>query len=161
MEKNRLMMSIIIVLLVILIGAVGGVSVFVVKALKPSEEAAVKSAENVKLSIDDIEKVTLSSPISTNLLTGGDGLDHYVKINLSIGVNKMDKKESAKIIESLNANEMVTRDIILNTLRNMTLEELSLPEGQEMLKSALRDRMQQEYESNLIVQVYISDLAFS
>jgi flagellar FliL protein len=162
MEKNRLMMLIIIVLLVILIGSVGAVSFYALKVLGhgPQQEAPAPE-ENTKLSVEDIEKVQLSSPISTNLQVGSDGLDHYVKINLSVGVNNTDKKESPKMIETLTLNEMVTRDIILNILRSKTLDELFQPEGQEILKNSIKEALQMEYESNLIVQVYISDLAFS
>ncbi|MDR1639574.1 MAG: flagellar basal body-associated FliL family protein [Clostridiales bacterium] len=162
MEKNNTLMIVIIVLLVILLGSVGAVSFYAFKVFGNAQEPPPASAEAPpsKLSVEDIEKVNLSSPISTNLKVGTDGMDHYVKINLSIGVNKTDKKESPKMIEMLGANEMVTRDIVLNILRSKAIEDLDKPEGQELMKNAIREALQLEFESTLIVQVYISDLAF-
>jgi len=161
-------MFIIIALLVILLGAVAFVSFYLFKTIgkNTSETANAASEANTatpvtKLTVDQIEKVPLSSPISTNLLTGDDGVEHYVKINLSIGVNNTDKKESPKMLTSLANNEMVVRDIILGILRNQTYEDLTLPEGQELLKDNIKSKLQDEFNSNLIVQVYISDLAFS
>jgi flagellar basal body-associated protein FliL len=155
-------MIIIIVLLVLLLGAVAYISFFVLKLSdKNPNESGSTAPQSVSLTVDQIEKVPLSSPISTNLFNSDDGVEHYVKINLSIGVNNTDKKESPKMVESLTKNEMVTRDIVLSILRGHTYEDLSLPEGQELLKDGIRSRLQEEYGSNLIVQVYISDLAFS
>jgi flagellar basal body-associated protein FliL len=155
-------MIIIIVLLVILLGAVAFALIFVLRLSDEHPNGAIEtSQQSGELTLDQIEKVPLSSPISTNLLRGADDAEHYVKINLSIGVNNTDKKESPKILESLNKNEMVTRDIVLSILRNQTYEDLSFPDRQELLKDNIRTRLQEEYGSNLIVQVYISDLAFS
>ena len=161
MDKNKPLMIIIIALLVTLLGAVGFASVFLLKISDRYTEGTVKPAETgIRLTVDQIEKVPLSSPISTNLYSV-NGVEHYVKINLSIGINNTDKKASPGMLESLNRNEMVTRDIVLSILRNQTFDDLSLPEGQELLKDHIKTRLQEEYDTNLIVQVYISDLAFS
>ena len=162
MDKQKTLMIIIISLLVVLLGAVAFVSVYVLKISdRYANEPPRTYDTGTRLTVNQIEKVPLSSPISTNLYSKNDGVERYVKINLSIGINNTDKKESPKMLESLVKNEMVTRDIVLSILRNQTYEELTQPEGQELLKDHIKARLQEEYDTNLIVQVYISDLAFS
>ena len=161
-DKNKPLMIIIIALLVILLGTVAFALFYFLNLTDQFTNETGKTFESgVRLTVDQIEPVTLSSPISTNLLSTDDGVKRYVKINLSIGVNNTDKKESPKILESLRNNEMITRDIVLSILGGQTFEELSLIEGQELLKDNIKTRLQEEYNTNLIVQVYISDLVFS
>ena len=154
-------MIVIIALLVLVLGAIGFVSFFLMKTMGKNTPNVTAAAPAAKLTVDQIEKVPLSSPLSTNLLSGNDGVEHYVKIDLSIGVNNTDKKESPKMITSLQNNEMVVRDIVLSILRGQTYNDLTQPDGQDLLKENIKSQLQDEFNSNLIVQVYISDLAFS
>ena len=160
MEKQKPLMTIVIALLVILLGAVGFVAYNTLMISSAYTEPVRTIDSGARLTVDQIEKVPLSSPISTNLRRV-DGVAQYVKIDLSIGVNNTDKRDSPRIVDSLNKNEMVTRDIVLSVLRSQTYQEISVPEGQELLKENIKRRLQEEYDTNLIVQVYISDLAFS
>ena len=162
MDKSKPLMIVIIALLVILLGAISFVSFYLIRAMGRENSNAVSAEpQAAQLTVDQIEKVSLSSPISTNLSRGNDGMDHYVKINFWIGVNNTDKKESPKMLSSLESNEMVVRDIVLGILRKQTYEDLTIPEGQDLLKENIKTQLQEEFSSNLIVQVYISDLAFS
>jgi len=162
LDKSKPLMITIIALLVILLGAISFASFYFVRTMEKNASGASNTlTQATHLSVDQIEKVSLSSPISTNLLNGKDGVEHYVKINLSVGVNNTDKKESPRMLSSLKSNEMVVRDIVLAILRNQTYEELTNPDGQDLLKDNIKTQLQDEFKSNLIVQVYISDLAFS
>jgi len=155
-------MIIIIALLVVLLGAVSFVSYYFLRISGPNSSGdSYQGSPATQLTMDQIEKVSLSGPISTNLLKGNDGAERYVKINLSIGVNNTDKKESPKMLNTLESNEMVIRDIVLGIMRNQTYEDITLPDGQDLLKENIKTQLQEEFKSNLIVQVYISDLAFS
>jgi flagellar basal body-associated protein FliL len=155
-------MMVIIALLVILLGAVGFVAYYAVTMSNATANSdPVKVIESGRLTVEQIETVSLTSPISTNLRKSDGVAAQYIKIDLSIGVNNTDKKESPRIVDSLAKNEMVTRDIVLSILRSQTYNELSVPEGQELLKDNIKRRLQEEYDTNLIVQVYISDIAFS
>jgi flagellar basal body-associated protein FliL len=164
--KNNVLLIVIVVLLVLLLAAVGGVSYYAFTVIQNQQQDQGSAPSNsadaaIKLTVDQISKVPLSSEITTNLMKSSDGTDHLVRINLSIGVNNTDKKQSDTLITSLTNNEMVTRDIVLGILRGETYEDLSVPEGQELLKDDIKTQLQDEYNTNLIVQVYISDLAFS
>jgi flagellar basal body-associated protein FliL len=143
-----------------LLGTISVISFYAFKLLQSSgaEPTPVPENTTVQLSINQIEKIPLAEEIATNLKRSENSAEHYVKIKLSIGVNNTHKKESPEIIESLAVNETVTRDIVLGILRNLTYEELSIPEGQDLLKEIIKTKLQEEYDTNLIVQVYISDL---
>jgi len=162
LDKSKPLMIVIIALLVLVLGAISAASFFLIRSLGKNNAPVVSAEAPVtKLTIDQIEKVPLKTPISTNLSAGHDGVEHYVKINLAIGVNNTDKNESPKMLSSLESNEMVVRDIVLGVLRSQTYEDLTVPEGQDLLKDSIKTQLQEEFNSNLIVQVYISDLAFS
>jgi flagellar basal body-associated protein FliL len=167
LDKSKLLSIVIIALLVVLIGAVGTALFFGYRYLKPLSAGEQNLTQNsgaesdVALKLEEIDKVPLSSEITTNLMTGDDGVEHYVKVQLTIGVNNTDKKKSPGIVESLAANESVTRDIVLSVLHNHTYEDLRTPSGQELLKDNIKARLREEYDTYLICQVYISDLVLS
>jgi len=154
-------MMTIIVLLVVVLGGVG----FVVYSMQgmtgyASSEPVRAEGSHQMLTLDQIEKVALSSPIVTNLLSSG-GAERHVNIDLVIGVNNTDSRDSPIILERLNSNEAIIRAVALEIIRSQTFQDLSQPEGMDLLREHIKVQLQETFESNLIVQVFISDLVFS
>ena len=160
MEKIKPLMMTIIVLLVVVLGGVG----FMVYSMQGmtgyASHEPVRTEGSQMLTLAQIEKVALSQPIRTNLLSTGNA-QHYVNINLAIGVNNTDSRDSPKILESLRSSEPVIRDVVLSVIRSQTFNDLSQPEGQDLLREHIKTQLQETFDSNLIVQVFISDLVFS
>ena len=160
MEKIKPLMMTIIVLLVVVLGGVG----FVVYSMQGmagyASSEPVRTEGSSMLTLDQIEKVALSSPISTNLL-GTGGAQHFVNINLAVGVNNTDTRDSPKILDSLRSSEAVIRDVVLGVIRSQSYHDLIQPEGQDLLREHIKTQLQETFDSNLIVQVFISDLVFS
>lgn len=158
--KNKLMMIIIIVLLVVLIGAVVGLTFFSIQNMNknPAQDPERTVVEQVvRLTQNEIEDIDFSSAITTNLQKGSDGLDHQIRILLSIGVNKKEKT-SAEMITFLSGKEKIMRAMALEIIRLKTLQEMERPDGEEILKSEILVKLQEEFNTNLIVSVNIVDI---
>ncbi len=163
MEKSKLMSIIIIVLLVVLIGIVGVISFKAFSLLNQGEDAAAETETTQQASyvpIANIETVALTSPISTNLKTGPSGIEYSIRLSIAIGVDNTDPKASAELIAMLSAKEPIVRDICLSVITNMTYEELKAGDTQAILSNAILQRLQEEFETTLIYEVYVSDIYY-
>ncbi len=166
MEKSKPMMIIIIVLLVVLVGIIVGASFYIVSNLNkgsvnteqtaPPTDASLGEPKN--LTPDKIDTVNLSQPINTNLLPEKEGESRAVRISLSIGIDNTDSKNSKKFIELLQSREAVIRDTALSVLRNKTASELNAGDSKDILADEILVELQEVFQSELIVKVYISDI---
>ncbi len=160
MEKSKIMFIVIIALLVILIGIIGFISFKAFSMINTDTEttnSAVEPQSNY-VAITDIQTVALSSPISTNLKTGPSGLEYSIRVSVAIGVNMTDEENSAALVTLLTEKEPIVRDICLSVITNMTYEELKAGDSQAILSKAILLRLQEEFETNLIYDVYVSDI---
>lgn len=160
MEKNKVMMISIIVLLVALLGTVVGVAFWVLKNMKTvenPEDAAIDTPQIVELKREQITPVDFSDPISTNLLSIDDGENHVIRVKIGVGVNNIDKKVSEKFLVTLSDNEAKVRDTVIDILHNKTSIELLKPDGQVNLKAEILESLQEVFNNNLIVEVNMSE----
>lgn len=153
--KNKIMMIAIIVLLVILLVTVSIVSFFVIKNFKSPDVEEVTQEEPVDKK--DIQLFTLSDAIYTNLKVGTDRKEHVIRISASIAVDMSDKKQSEEFYTLITANEVIVKDVIIGILREKTYEDLQ-DNAREVLREEILSSLQKEFNSNLIVTVYLSDI---
>lgn len=160
MEKNKILMIVIIVLLVVLLGAIIFLGITIGNIVKTNESESNRGTvtRDVPVSLDELAIVPLDSAINTNLKTGTDGVSHMASVSLSVGAIKTNKKESPKIIESLTLNADVVKDICLSAIRAKTFEELRRQDGQDVLRNEILIRLREEFQTNLIYTVYITDM---
>ncbi len=160
MEKSKIMFIVIIALLVILIGIIGFISFKAFSMLNAdaaTTETTVEQQSNY-VAITDISTVALSTPLSTNLKTGPSGLEYSIRVSVAIGVNMTDTENSPALVTLLTEKEPIVRDICLSVITNMTYEELKAGDTQAILSKAILQRLQEEFETNLIYDVYVSDI---
>ena len=159
MEKNKFMMIIIIVLLVVLLGVVAGFSVFVINGgLNPSAQEQVTREQPVKvLGFDDIVRVSLGEPITTNLAVGETGGKHVARLGVLIAYDNTQGKVSTAFAELLDRNMEYARSLVLACIYASTYEELSGPDGMATLERTIKERLLDEFETSLIVDVNISE----
>lgn len=166
MEKNKLMMIIIIVLLVVLLASVGVVSVFAFRMITANGSEVEENTPKpvVVLPIDKIWTYNLEDKISTNLTPGEDGSNkHVISVGVTIGVNGSNAKDKAytALIELIPTKDKVIASEALNVIRKKTYEELNTPEGQEILQDEILTRLQEVFDTNLIVTVYLYSMALN
>ncbi len=155
MEKNKLMLIIIIVLLVILLGAIVGGGVYAYNALSSAGEPQTEEIEEIDKSQNVL--IEIGDPIYTNLLVGEDQKEHLAKVNLSLDI-RGGEDDSEKITASINGRIVVVRDIVNNVLRKKTYEELKKVDGVENFKDEILDKVRKEFNSNLILDVYVNEI---
>ncbi len=157
MEKNKLMMTIIIVLLVVLLLSIGGVAFVVVRMLSAQnpvvEETGQTNPVKKELSASEIEYVKFTDAVSVNLADSPDGSSHAVSVKFDVGIDNTDKKNSADFITLVGLQKTVVKDAVIGILRSKTIEEMKKPDTQELLKQELVDKLQQEFDSDLIYNV--------
>ncbi len=154
MDKNKIMMIIIIALLVVLLGSIIGVFFmfrsYVNVTGTPDTENLTELNE---VKYKDLTVVTIPS-ISTNLATGSDNVPHTAKIELAYTVVTTED-ESAELITLLAEKEKVIQSIVLETIKSKTYEEVMRTDAQKVLEDEILKKLQDTFETNLIYSVVI------
>ena len=155
---NKKMLVLIIVLLLILIGVIVAVAVFVLGALNNANDPNIVDLPSpIITTVEDITHIPLSSHISTNLLVGPDGRDTMVMFDFTVGINHtVDGGED--MVELVTASEPVTRSIALSVLRDMTSAELNARGGSQIATAEILRRMQEEFRTNLITEIFLVNI---
>jgi flagellar basal body-associated protein FliL len=160
MEKGRLMMIIIIVLLVVLLGTVTAVSIYVLNLINSNNQAIADGSaaitEQKTLDINDMTEVPIGT-ITTNLLPGADGEAHSVRIEVNLRYDKTNEEEATAFGELLAANMNIARWISLSCISDRTKEDIDDIDRLAMLGDEIKDKLQVEFKSELIQDVYFSD----
>lgn len=162
MEKGKFMMIIIIVLLVVLLGTVVGVSFYVLNLVKNqaalSGDGDANASQVVRnLNIEETTSFSLGNSITTNLADSVDGSAHIAKIGVLIGYDNSVKDASAAFAETLTAQTDYARSIALACIRKYTYEELNAEDGQAVLSEDIKTKLQDEFNTTLIVKVSFDD----
>jgi flagellar basal body-associated protein FliL len=159
MEKGRLMMIIIIVLLVVLLGTVVAVSIYVLNLINTNNQALADGTaaitEQKTLDINDMAEVFIGE-ITTNLQPGADGKEHSVMIEVNLRYDKTDEETATAFGELLAANMNVARWISLSCISDRTKEDIDDIDRLAMLGDEIKDKLQVEFKSQLIQDVYFS-----
>lgn len=155
MEKGKTMMIVIIVLLVILIVTIAGVSYYTFKKINTPEDpnAAKTVATGKVLEPIEITVVELADPIAVNLAVGADGAQHSASVEVAIGIDNTDKKESPVVVDLITNQEVVVRDVVISVLRSKNIEQISEPDSQEAIKQEILEKLRLEFNTNLIYNV--------
>lgn len=157
MEKNKIMMILIIVLLVILLLTIGVGFFITFKNLNSGDQITEEEKEPVRQ--ENIQLISYDGEsLYTNLRTGDDNKKHVIRVGYSLGIDISDKKESEAFITTLSEKTPIVKDVIIGVLRNKTYEELQKSDAQAVLREEILEKLQQEFDSNLIVTIYLSDL---
>ena len=153
------MLIIIIVLLLVLTAAAGLGVYFFIRGSEVRNEMKVDTPATVQhLGEEEIYDINLNGPIRTNLAKSIDGSSHVISIELSVGINNTVKRESIAMIDLITEKEQVVRNVALTVIRKKTIQELERPDGLEILERDILNRLQEQFNSNLIVRVIGSDM---
>ncbi len=155
-NKGNTMMIVIIVLLLVLIITIAGGSVFALKYFKTNQDTSaakpVTQAKNLEAS--DIYTFELTDPIAVNLAIGVDGQQHSASVEVGIGIDNSDKKNSPAFITLIESQEVVIRDVVISVLRTKTVEDMSQLDSQEAIKQEILEKLCAEFNTDLIYSVY-------
>lgn len=160
MSKNKMGMTLIILLLVVLLVLFAVGFGFLYKAMtKTNNDTDSNIVVEHTVPIGDITVFTLGETIITNLLKGPDQKEHVIKISVNLGINasKDTSKEATKLISTLELQKTVIKDTVIDICRNKTYEEMEMTNAEAVVKDEILASLQETFETNLIVDVYIDD----
>ena len=161
MEKSNLMMIVIIVLLVALLGTVVAVTVFALSAVQ--EIGASVHADDSwdrtprTLLPTQIGRISIGDAISTNLAADAASPSRHIRVNMSVGYDNTQGRESEEMADMLAEQMDYIRSIILESLRARTYSEISARDGTQLLQDEILLALQHRFQTNMIVGVYITD----
>ena len=113
----------------------------------------VEAAKNDKTTISKDEVLVPISKFVVNL--SGNSNNNYQYIRLKVSCLVADKDAS----ENLTKSMPLVRDSVISVLNSKTANDLlDANEGINNLKTAIKDKINQEYGQTIIKQVYITDL---
>lgn len=162
MEKNKLLMIIIIVLLLLILGVSVGFSVYTLTLFNNTKnQSAMTPIDPSALDPENITTYTVKDTFKTNLLKGSDNKDHLISVDISFAVTNVDKEASDTLLATLEANEPMIKSNILTVIRNRTAEELSGSDAPDVLGGHILKKLQEVFNTNLIVEVFVSSLYVS
>lgn len=112
-----------------------------------------EAAKNDKTTISKDEVLVPISKFVVNL--SGNSNNNYQYIRLKVSCLVADKDAS----ENLTKSMPLVRDSIISVLNSKTANDLlEANEGINNLKTAIKDKINQEYGQTIVKQVYITDL---
>ncbi len=156
--NNKTMMIVIIALLVLLLAAIATVSFLFLNAMgtqKPAEGPVFPQTTTLKP--EQIDIIPLEGVINTNLATDEDGMEHLIRVGIQLGVNNTQKEESTKFIDLLKAKEVIIRNTALSVIRSKTYSQMNRPDGPSTLRDDLLSELQDIFQNNLLVDIYVDD----
>ena len=115
-----------------------------------------KKAEAAKNDKPTISKDEVLVPISKFVVNlSGNSNNNYQYIRLKVSCLVADKDAS----ENLTKSMPLVRDSVISVLNSKTANDLlEANEGINNLKTAIKDKINQEYGQTIVKQVYITDL---
>jgi len=161
MEKSSLMMIVIIVLLVALLGTVVGVTFYAFNMVS-SMETATQTAGGFDrsqrtLHPDEIGRIVIGDVIITNLATNAGGFAGHARVQVVVGYDQTQERDSANVSELIHEQMDYIRMIALASINNRTREELAARDGMETLAAELLETLQNDFRTNMIVSVGFSE----
>jgi flagellar basal body-associated protein FliL len=158
---NKGMMMIIMAMLGLIILALAGVAVFLfmtMNNLGGGEEGTTGNLGDTHVAVGVAPPISeqvmfdLSESISTNM-----GDRHFVRLdNISLGINNTEPEAALAFVRELATRERAIMDAIHRILRNTAVEDLSLPEGADLLRADILDALQVAFDSPMIVAIYLT-----
>ena len=158
MEKGKMMMTVIIALLVLLLGTVIAVSIMLIGSLGDGvaldPDTGVTTVRDFR--VGDLETISLGARINTNLAVDpADGVTtHMVSTDVFVAIDTTgDTAELNALRNNLTLRNAMARSVVISTFFESTFTDIRSPEGKAAVAEIILDRLQDLFESNLIVIV--------
>ncbi|MCL1843924.1 MAG: hypothetical protein FWF79_08930 [Defluviitaleaceae bacterium] len=156
MDKSKMMMIIIIALLVLLLGTVVGVAVHLVFMggddvtvwNEPGQPGVVQPIRPADVYGISLERIT------TSLAPGPGGRVDSIIVEPYVGLDgRVDEEELNAFINEFNRGINLARAEAIRVFLALEFDEIRTNEGRDAAAEILKNRLQELFESNLIVKV--------
>lgn len=145
----------VIIALVVLALAIGGSTFFVWRAISNNTVANANQTENVK---DEVLKpIDLGDSILTNIATESGNVQHFAKVQVSIGVSASDEKAFTALSEKIQKNSASIRSELISTIGEQTYTMLNATNGKEKLADEMISRLNTLLDTDMVCKVYFQE----
>ncbi|NLG02214.1 MAG: flagellar basal body-associated protein FliL [Clostridia bacterium] len=115
------------------------------------------AAENTEVSIEDTEVYDIADSMTIGLKNGADGESHYAIVEVSLSVNKKDKKYK-EFKPMLSTNESLIKSEVIDAFGSYTKEEAE--SNLRMIQDDILSRIQQMFDSQFVFDVSFRNINF-
>lgn len=142
-----------IVALVVLTLSFGGGAFLILHTLNNNTSATAADVEKeVKL-----KPIDLGDAILTNVSSEKGNVQHFAKVQISIGVDATDEKKFTALSETITANEASIRSALITTIGEQTYSMLNAANGKEKLSDEVISRLNTLLDTDMIYEVYFKE----
>ncbi|KAE9637046.1 hypothetical protein GND95_01030 [Defluviitalea raffinosedens] len=160
MEKSKIFIYSVIGVLFAAVIAVSVALSFTLKSLKSlaeSSQQSVSIAEERKVDPKDITILSISDPITANLISDKDSDEkHILRLSVGLALDRS-QKDYKSLNEELSGKMDILRHIIINVIRNSTYEEMQEPNVQELIGKEILNEIKNEFQTDTIVDIYFGE----
>ena len=143
----------VIVALVVLALAIGGSTVLVIHMMQNNKaEMVIEVNENPTL-----KTIQLGEPILTNITNDNGNLQHFAKVQLSIGVVATNEDAFEALKTKISENQESVRNELISAIGEQTYSMLNATNGKEKLADEIITRLNTLLDTELINKVYYTD----
>ena len=147
----------VIVAIVVLAAAICGSTFFVMKAMGNSNSQNVAAAEQGEQPIKLVE-IALGDAIMTNMAMESNNIQHFAKIQISVGVDATDEAAVEAFKKELEAKSASIRSEIIDTIGEQTYSMLSNPtSGKVKLSDEIIPRLNQLLGTEMVKEIYFQE----
>lgn len=152
-KETKLSILLIVIVAVLAIGGSVGGTVIANQFLVTKNTAGTKESTTSSGKISEDEVIVAMDEFLVNLAQGKSNTKQYIRVKMSLLTNN--KTDS----EKLTKNIAVARDSVVNILRQKKSEDiLSAADSVSNLKKQLKEAINTEYGTNIVKEVFITDL---
>lgn len=152
-KETKLSILLIVIVAVLAIGGSVGGTVIANQFLVTKNMAGTKESTTSSGKISEDEVIVAMDEFLVNLAQGKSNTKQYIRVKMSLLTNNETDSEK------LTKNIAVARDSVVNILRQKKSEDiLSAADSVSNLKKQLKEAINTEYGTNIVKEVFITDL---
>lgn len=152
-KETKLSIVLIVIVAVLAIGGSVGGTVIANQFLVTKNTTGTKESTTSSEKISEDEVIVAMDEFLVNLAQGKSNTKQYIRVKMSLLTNNETDSEK------LTKNIAVARDSVVNILRQKKSEDiLSAADSVSNLKKQLKEAINTEYGTNIVKEVFITDL---
>lgn len=144
----------VIVAIVVLALAIAASTFFVLRAVNDNQIDTISSSANHEPELKDI---ALGDAILTNITSEGNNVQHFAKVQISIGVDASDEKAYTELSTKIEEKSASIRNELITAIGEQTYSMLSAANAKTKLADDIIIRLNTLLDTDLIYEVYYAD----
>ena len=141
----------VVIAIVVLTLGVAAVTVLLLNQSSNNDKEYTNAEKEVEV---DIVEIPMGEEIMTNIALGEDEVQHFVNVQISLGINKKNEKSYEALTEKMGFKTASIRNELIDILGDQTYDMLSATDGKVKLADEIVLRLNKLLGTDLICEVY-------